>query len=98
MSFDQFLTAEARLDMLRALAAQADGTLNEALLTHALDICGHRRSRDWVRTQMRKLADIGAVKLTEAGAILIASISRAGLDHVERRAVLDGVARPSPEG
>jgi len=50
-----------------------------------------------VRTEMRKLEEIGAVQLAEAGTILIASITRAGLDHVERRSVIEGVARPSPE-
>lgn len=98
--FDKYLAADARLCILKELARH--GTLNEALITRVLDVHGHRRSREWVRTQMRKLADIGAVNLAdigavEAGAILIASISRAGLDHVEGRAFLDGVARPSPE-
>jgi len=31
-----------------------------------------------------------------AGTVLVAALTRAGLDHVERRAFLDGVARPSP--
>ena len=37
------------------------------------------------------------MKLTEAGTVLIAELTRAGLDHVERRAFLEGVERPSPE-
>lgn len=95
--FDQFLTADARLVILKALAAQTDQRLNETILTATLDSFGHRRSRDWVRTQLRQLADIGAVSVTEAGSVMIAQLTRLGLDHVERRTIVEGVARPSPE-
>jgi len=97
MDFDAFLTADARLVILKELARQPDGRLNETLLTTVLDTFGHRRSREWVRTQIRKLEELGAVKAMEAGTVLIAAITRVGLDHVERRSFLEGVARPSPE-
>lgn len=96
MSYAEHLEADARLVMLRELARQPDGRLNETVITSVLDSFGYRRSRDWTRTQMRKLEDIGAVKLTEAGPILVAAITRAGVDHVERRSFLEGVAKPSP--
>ncbi|TIW27750.1 MAG: hypothetical protein E5V63_08130 [Mesorhizobium sp.] len=96
-NFDEYLTADARLAMLRELNQQIDGRLNEVLLTKALDTFGHNRSREWVRTQLRKLAELGAVKVTEAGSILVAAITRTGIDHVERRSIIEGVARPSPE-
>ncbi|RWE48554.1 MAG: hypothetical protein EOS79_08450 [Mesorhizobium sp.] len=96
-NFDEYLTADARLVMLRELNQQIDGRLNEVLLTKALDTFGHNRSREWVRTQLRKLAELGAVKVTEAGSILVAAITRTGIDHVERRSIIEGVARPSPE-
>ena len=94
--YDQFLTIEARLVILKELAAQADGRLNEVSLEKVLDIFGHKRSRDWIRTQLRKLEELGAVRLSEVGTVLVAALTRAGLDHVERRSVIDGVARPSP--
>lgn len=95
--YNEFLTLDARLILLKELATQIDGRLNETILTAALDRFGHRRSREWVRTQLRKLAEIGAVANVEAGTVIIATITRAGIDHVERRSVLEGVARPSPE-
>ncbi|RUW41508.1 hypothetical protein EOA37_09610 [Mesorhizobium sp. M2A.F.Ca.ET.015.02.1.1] len=95
--FEEYLTSDARLIMLRELNRQIDGRLNEVLLTKALDTFGHNRSREWVRTQLRKLAELGAVKVTEAGSILVAAITRPGIDHVERRSIIEGVARPSPE-
>ncbi|MER8786298.1 hypothetical protein NKH71_00270 [Mesorhizobium sp. M0983] len=95
--FDAYLTYDARLVILRELHKQTDGRLNEALLTKTLDTFGHNRSREWVRTQLRKLAELDAVKVTEVGTFMVAAITRAGVDHVERRAIIEGVARPSPE-
>ena len=96
-SFDEYLTHDARLVILKELSKQTDGRLNETILTATLDIYGHRRSREWVRTQLRKLEELGAVKNSQAGSVLVAMITRAGMDHVERRSVIEGIARPSPE-
>ncbi|TCT39611.1 VpaChn25_0724 family phage protein [Martelella mediterranea] len=96
MNFEEISTRDARLIMLKGLAGEVDGALNETLLTAVLRTFGHNRSRDYVRTQIRKLEELGAVTVTEAGSVLIASITRAGLDHVERRSIIEGVDRPSP--
>jgi hypothetical protein len=97
MGYEEHLAEDARLVILRELAAQTDGRLNDTILTSVLDSFGYRRSREWVRTQISKLDELGAVTTVEAGTVRIASITRAGIDHVERRSVIDGVARPSPE-
>ena len=98
MSFADHLNLDARLVILRELAAQTDYTLNEALLEKVLEAFGHRATRDYVRNQLRWLeAEAGAVTLREVGSFIIATITRRGLDHVSRKAILDGVARPSPE-
>lgn len=94
--YNQHLTVDARLVILRALNDQPDGRLNESILSTVLETFAHRRSREWIRQQLRYLADIGAVRNTEAGTVLIAEITRLGIDHVERRAMLEGVKRPSP--
>lgn len=98
MSYDEALTEDARLVMLKELAKQSDGRLNETILTGVLDAFGYNRSREWVRTQMRKLAELGAVTVKEAGPVLVAKLTRAGEDHLERRAFIDGVAKPSLGG
>ncbi|WP_395815205.1 hypothetical protein [Devosia sp.] len=95
--YEEALVRDARLVILKALAAQTDGRLNEAILERELDRFGHRRSREWVRTQLLKLAELGAVTVMEAGTVMVASITRLGLAHCERREVVDGIARPSPE-
>lgn len=91
------VTADARLIILRELALQVDGRSNDLVLDRVLDAHGVRRSRDWLRTQLRALAELEAVKLSEAGSLLVATLRRAGRDHVERRAVIEGVARPADE-
>ena len=95
--FETYKTHDARLVVLKELNLQSDGSLPEALIRVVLDGAGHRRSRDWIRTQLRAMAELGAVKLTEAGSVMIASITRAGIDHVERRAIVEGIDKPSPE-
>lgn len=94
--YGDFVTKDARLVILRELAAMPDGRLNEVVLTAVLDAFGYRRSREWVRTQLNVVAELGAVRISEVGSVLVAEITRAGVDHVERRSVIDGIARPSP--
>lgn len=95
--YDEFLTHDARLVILRALSEQVDGRLNETILMAELDRFGHRRSREWLRTQILKLRELGAVTVQEAGSVMVPAITRLGLAHVERRELIDGIARPSPE-
>lgn len=97
ISFEEHTARDGRLVILKGLAGETDGRMNETLISALLLTFGHNRSREWVRTQLLKLQEIGAVKVVTAGSVMIASITRAGLDHVERRTIIDGVARPSPE-
>jgi hypothetical protein len=95
--FRQYIAADVRLIILRELAVQPDYRLNETLLLRVLETFGHRKSRDYLRDQLRWLDDMGAVSLTEAGTVMIAELTRRGRDHVERRTVIEGIVRPSPE-
>jgi hypothetical protein len=93
--FNEHLARDARLVILKELSRQTDNRLNESLLQSVLETFGHRRSREWVRQQLRFLADLNAISISEAGTVLVAELRRAGLEHVERRSILEGVARPS---
>lgn len=97
MGFEEHLAQDARLVILKELATQRDGRLNETLIEKVLDVFGYRRSRDWIRTQLRAMADLGAITLTEAGSVMVAAIARAGRDHLERRGDIEGIATPSDE-
>lgn len=89
------IAREARLRILKALSAQVDGQLSDLMLKNVLDIYGYRRDRDWIRTQMRKLGDLGAVSVQESGEVLFVRIEGAGRDHLEERSVIEGVMRPA---
>lgn len=95
MSYEARIAEDARLFILKELEAQTDGRLNEILLQRLLEArYGIARSREWVQTQMRKLAELETVKLIE-GAFLIADIERPGRDHLACRTIVAGITRPS---
>ncbi|HRM74551.1 MAG TPA: hypothetical protein PLI13_07585 [Paracoccus sp. (in: a-proteobacteria)] len=95
--YSDHFDATARLTVLRALSAEADYRLNDTLLMRTLEAFAIKRGRSYLRNQLRWLEqEAGAVKLHEVGSVLIAELTEAGLDHVERRLVLDGVLKPSP--
>lgn len=97
MSLASIMEKEARLVVLRTLSEQPDRRLNSSLLRDDLaDRWAINRSRDWLHVQIAYLADIGAVLVVDVGSVKIATITGRGLDHVEGRAILDGVKRPSP--
>lgn len=98
MSLAKIMEEEARLVILRTLSEQTDQRLNSSLLQADLaERWGINRSRDWVHMQIAFLDQIGAVTSHEIGTVWIASLTARGLDHVERRQILPGVKRPSPE-
>jgi len=96
MNYNEAIEQDGRLVILKELARQVDGRLNETVLMRVLDAFGITRSREWVRTQIRAMDELGAVTFTEVGSVFVAEITRRGLDHAERRVVIEGIARPSP--
>ncbi|MEO9612621.1 MAG: hypothetical protein ABJG86_09790 [Nitratireductor sp.] len=93
-SYKDYVTAKGRLVILQVIAREFNGHLREDLLQKALDAYFLSRSIEWIRTQLRKLEELGAVRLTDDDGQLIAGLLPAGRDHVERRTALDGVAWP----
>ncbi len=96
MSLDKIIREDARLIMLRALNEQINGALNETLLQATLDTFGISRTREWVRDELRRMHDLGAVTLTEAGSVMVARITPKGVDHLQHRLTIEGIKRPSP--
>ena len=97
MNFNEFEQQDLRLVILRTLAEQHDYTCNESILNQVAETYGHRKSRDHMKSQLRWLADVGAIKLKEIEGFLIAILKRNGQDHVENRLAIDGVKRPGPK-
>ncbi|MES0879684.1 hypothetical protein [Roseibium sp. SCP14] len=98
MSYSDHATADYRLIILKALALEKDKTLNETLIEKELESFGHNKSRDFLRAQLKKLEDMGAIKLTEPGSVYVAELLRPGLDHVQLKLTLDGVLEPTFRG
>lgn len=88
---------EARLIVLRQLAAEPDLTSNSSMLQAVLETYGVNRTRDWLHAELRALEERGALKVAVQTSVMIVTLTQRGLDHVERRLVLDGVKRPSAE-
>ncbi len=95
--YNIFIAEKGRLVILQALAREFNGHLREDLIQKAVDIYLLSRSIEWVRTQLRKLEELGAIDITEDNGKLIAGITRTGRDHVERRSPLAGIAWPEDE-
>ncbi len=93
--YSAFIDENVRLIILKALSMEVNGSLNDSLLERELERFGYHKPRSYLRNQLRWLETTGsAVRVNEAGTALIATLTRTGRDHVERRLVLDGVQRP----
>lgn len=97
VTYAERIAQSRRLTVLRALAAQADGRMNDRDLLDTLDLYGHRMARAEVRAMLEWLELAGAVRLSRPGeVVVVAELTARGEDHVERRgAPIEGVALPS---
>ena len=94
--YRKFVAEDVRRIVLDELARQPGWRLNDDLLLRVLESYGHNKSRDYIRAELDWLEKTRAVTLTEVGGIVIAELTERGLDHVERRKLIAGVARPKP--
>lgn len=98
MTMDTLVREQARLIMLKALAAQVDEQLNSDLMIHELAPFGIRRDRAWVHDEFAWLCEHGAVALTRAGSLMVAVLTEKGHRHLNREIAIEGVKRPSRPG
>lgn len=95
MTIDRLIREEARLVILKALGEQADETLNSNLLVGVLATYGINRERAWVHGELAYLAEMGAVRVMDAGTVKIATLTELGGRHLNRHIAIEGVKRPS---
>jgi hypothetical protein len=89
---------DARLIMLKALAAQTDERLHSGYLAEELLRFGIDRPREWIHGELDWLAVMGAVTLTKPGSVVVATLTEKGARHLRRAIVIEGVKRPSRPG
>ena len=95
ITYPERVSRDIRLLILQAVAEEDDEHLSDTLIVRKLEQFSHRKSRDFVRNELRWMEkQVGAVEVIEEGDAFVAKLTRAGRDHVNRRAFLEGVARP----
>lgn len=96
MSMDEVIREEARLIILRELYSQpnrsATSTAIRALLAEAFMIV---KPREWVEQEIAWMADMGAVRMTAAASIKIATLAPRGVEHLRHQAFIPGILSPS---
>lgn len=97
-SLDQIMREQARLIVLKALAEQVNESLNSDLIVHQLHAFEIRKDRAWVHDELSWLADMGAVRVMDAGSLKIATLTEKGARHLRREIAIEGIQRPSRPG
>ncbi len=94
MKFEQLVTGDQRLVILRTLYDSAGYSANESILDSALDMLGHNISRDKVLAHMAWLEEMGLISITAAFDTKVAVLTQRGEDVATGQAIVPGVKRP----
>ena len=93
--YRKHVAEDVRRIVLETLAREPGATLNENLIGRVLESYGHRKTQSYIRDELGWLERQHAISLVEAGTLVIATLLTRGLEHVERRALIPGVAKPA---
>lgn len=89
---------DARLIILKALAAQPDERLHSGYLADELMRFGIDRPREWIHGELDWLTTMGAVVVTRPGSVVVATLTDKGARHLRRAIIIEGIKRPSRPG
>jgi len=89
---------DARLIILKALAAQTDERLHSGFIAEELLRFGIDRPREWIHGELDWLAQMGAVTLLKPGTVVVATLTEKGHRHLRRVVEIEGIKRPSRPG
>lgn len=96
MSAHDVLRREARLIILKFLAAEPNRSLTSTSLTIQMNetfLMG--RERDWVEQEMDYLASMGAIDLKSAGTVKVGRLLRHGARHLALMISIPGILIPT---
>ncbi len=89
---------DARLIILKALAAQTDERLHSGFIATELQRFGIDRPREWIHGELDWLAQMCALTLLKTGSVVVATLTEKGHRHLRRAVVIEGIKRPSRPG
>ncbi len=98
MSYAEHHSKHVRIALLKALEAAPACRWNSSILQAALHDVGLTVTRDQVKTELAWLAEQGLITTTEAGDLVVATLTERGADVAGGRTVVPGVQRPTPRG
>ena len=96
--YSKYQQEDLRLTLLKSLQGQPGFSSNESVLQKEAAEFGLQRSREVIRSEMRFLQSLGAVRLREVAeaSVLIAILTARGDDHLKGFTRLEGVGPPTP--
>lgn len=96
MSIEDVIREEARLIILRELYTQPN---RSATSTSICNLLARQfmivKPREWVEQEFAWMAQMGAVKVTPAASIQIATLTPHGIQHLKHQAFIPGILSPS---
>ncbi len=93
--FVKMLAEDRRLAILRLLK-ESQGSANESVLHIALEALGHRNQpRSQIREDMRALEGFGLLVIEFYGDVMVAHVTKRGMDVAEGRVFVEGVKAPA---
>lgn len=98
--YEDEIRTNARLVILKALAAEHNESLHSGFLAKQLMDLMIDRPREWLHSELDWLAEIGAVTLLKpaGGSVWIATLTEKGARHLRRSIIIEGIDRPSRPG
>lgn len=96
-SFEEHLTEDRRLVVLRLLMDSTGYQANAYIIEAALDDLGHQVSSWRVQADLTWLAEHGLITTTSLAGVTIAKITQHGHDVARGKAIVPGVKRPQPD-
>lgn len=95
-SFNELITEDIRLVILRLLEEDPDFSLNDSIIQGGLELLGHGVSRDKVRTEISWLKEQGLVETNGVGSVTVVTLTERGQAAALGKASVPGVKRPGP--
>lgn len=96
MEYQQLITENQRLAVLKFLRDDNDYTQNTSILQDALTAIGLDISRDKLETEVNWLSEQGLVEIEHYRTVTVVKLTGRGLDVAEGRTLVPGVKRPRP--